>query len=253
MNMMKTIATVLTFATISLLAGCSHQPLSLNGLQPGMTLDAARAAAPASAALYCRGDGDANMDNEIDERTKGDAADPHRKDCIWSSAAWGVFPVWIGGRTSTSYFMSFITDKPATRTGRMSTADVLTFALRSDAIAQRLSSADALALASKGDDVPGMLMPDAAPIPDADWHLAVFRIDDMPRSAYQSVVTTLSAKLAKPTLHEHSNDGATPYVEAEWADDAGYLDVFQHQGDDDSQVVGVILAAHQKTGSNGKA
>ncbi|MFM0197772.1 hypothetical protein PQQ65_32235 [Paraburkholderia strydomiana] len=223
MKILKSIATFATVATIGLLTGCGHQPVALNGLQPGMTLEAARAAAPAGTQLYCKGSGNEFIDSKIAEVVSGWNTD--LRYCVWQSNATNdIQPVGIGSIGSATYVLAFAA-KPG--------AD------------QRMSIKSMYSLAMNGGD------PQAS-IPDADWNLETFRVDNLPVNAYQAVVKEVSAKLGKPEP-EQSKDSIFPYIGSYWADDAGYLDVTQSTPNKASNDAGKVTVILSKPVSNGKA
>jgi hypothetical protein len=199
--MKKSIATILTIATVSLLAGCGSHPLAMNGLQLDMPLNSVRAAAPANTQLYCKGDGNSLIDGKIAEKTSG--WNTNLKYCVWASvASYDVAPLKISNSVTSSYVLVFA-PKPG---------------------AEQQASANSLkamiALAETGQEP-------VTKIPDSDWHLDTYRAD-FPVNTYQPLVADLTTKLGKPHQSE-SKDSIMPYVESTWWNDDNtvYAEVYQ--------------------------
>lgn len=105
MNLTTILSAAVAAAALAGLSACgSEHPVVLNGIQPGMPMDAVQAAAPAGTGLYCRGDGNPLLDRSI-----GGGISPTHRSCVWESAADGgsIAPVAVGGQTATSYFLIF--------------------------------------------------------------------------------------------------------------------------------------------------
>lgn len=107
MKFLKLIAVVAAAASTGLLGACgSNKTVTLNGVQPGMTIDAVQAIAPTGAGLYCNDEEHAVIHSVI-----GGGVGPTRKHCVWEiagSAGGNVEPVAVGGQTSSAYSLDFV-------------------------------------------------------------------------------------------------------------------------------------------------